>query len=249
MKRELNEKWKDRFERFDKAEPFGVLNYKNPSELKLLDKHSIWGFVFGPFYYLYKGLYKKSLLIFSLMSFYFLILDAFSYLYDIEISNKIYSIPGEVICAMFVNRDLYMLHRRNETVWPRLKALENWKATAIVAVVSLSSFLYFSFAIEPELNGVMVKNVSGNWGRDSDGIFVEMRLQGTAKYIKINDSFYKVRVKKIDVDSVILENISSPNPAGFSFHVAWDSTEESFRLKWIQEKGSDILLDYHSSDM
>jgi hypothetical protein len=245
VKRELNQKWKDRFERFDKAEPFGVMGYKNPSELKLLDKHSIWGFVFGPFYYLYKGLYKKSLLIFSSMSIYFLILSAFSYLYNFEISNKIYSIPGEVICAMFVNRDLYMLHTRNETVWPQLKVLENWKATAIVAVVSVSSLFCFVFAMEPELNEVMAKNVSGNWGSESDGLFLEMRLQGGAKHLKINDSFYKVKVEKLDVDSVILKNISSPNPANFSFHVAWDSTEESFRLKWIQEKGSDILLDYH----
>lgn len=245
MKRELNQKWKDRFERFDKAEPYGGLSYKYPSELKLLDKHSLWGFLFGPFYYLYKGLYTKGLLLFSLIFTYCLVLSAISYLFDISINDKIFSIPGEVVCAMFVNRDLYMLHKRSEAVWPQLKLFESRIATAIVMVASLSSLLYFVIEIEPEVNEVMVKNVSGNWGRVSDSLFVELELQGGDKHVKINDSSYKVRVKKLDVDSVILKNTSSPNPTNFSFHVAWDSSGESFKLKWIRERGSEIILDYY----
>jgi hypothetical protein len=243
----LSNKWRERFDRFEKAEPYGFLKFRSPSQLKWTDKHSAWGFIFGPFFYFFKGAWQKGLLLLAAIFLYCSGLDILAYLLGITIDEKIYGIPGEVVCALFVNYDVYLLHTKNETMWPSLRVFASPAKVAISAVLSLSLFLVCAFKLGPDINEVMVAAVSGKWHSEPDSAYLEIALAEGRGHLKINNDAYPVKIETANTENLVLKNQSPAGMPSFSFLILWDSAEKSFRLKWIKGSGRDVLLDYEDA--
>lgn len=103
---ELSDGWKRKFALIEKA---GGTDWSNLASLDRGDlakvNFNIWGFVFGPFYYLAKGMWKKGLVLFAIVFVANYLLGAF--FDDGAIANQVSTVIGSSLSAVFSNRDYY----------------------------------------------------------------------------------------------------------------------------------------------
>jgi len=63
----ISDSWKIKFELIEKAGGVKLPNAKNlPFGERMKVRFNVWGFLFGPFYYLVKGMWKKAVTLFGI---------------------------------------------------------------------------------------------------------------------------------------------------------------------------------------
>ena len=105
----VSDSWKRRFKAMRKAGGPSLPNFKNLSreERKALSPFNALAFLFGPFYYLAKGMWKKGLTLFVLCLVGLLILDTVMVLVGLGSYARATGFAAAAVYGTLANRDYY----------------------------------------------------------------------------------------------------------------------------------------------
>jgi hypothetical protein len=138
---EVKDAWKKTFRLIVKAEPEGFLKYKKLAELNSFERRKIQynfiAFFFSAFYYLWKGMSRKGLVILGAAWLYIAALTFVEGAFSITLPNVVYYIPPSVICAMFANYDYYQKIVHKEEMWDGLEIFKKLSHCIFFAVGAL----------------------------------------------------------------------------------------------------------------
>lgn len=112
----LSDIWKTKFELLEKAGGVKLPNAKNllfGERMKVV--FNIWGFLFGPFYYFAKGMWKKAISLFGLSVLIIVILEVICK--EFGISNVITNFVAGAIFATRANIDYYKKVKLGDNNW------------------------------------------------------------------------------------------------------------------------------------
>ncbi|GMQ72766.1 DUF2628 domain-containing protein [Tetragenococcus halophilus] len=101
---------------------------------------NIWAAIFGPFYYIYKGLWKKGLLLNSLLV---IIISVARFFIMVEIMNILGLVLQLVVFGLLGSIDVRRKEQNNATMWEELPIVFN-KGVLVVVITGIS--FIFSFA-------------------------------------------------------------------------------------------------------
>ena len=171
-------------------------------------KRSQWSWlgIFGPFTYLYLGMWRRALVILSVsMSFELLIAIA-----DYGRESKDYILPDLLIlsfCVRNLKRDYYNYRVLGEPMWPRLRVMRDGYACGIVA---FALFVMLGVAQLGNPADTLIADVAGVW--QSDGANVVIDVAGKTKTITYGGTSHAVRLRSVNgVNEVIVfEDIRHP---------------------------------------
>jgi hypothetical protein len=117
----VSDSWKRRFKAMHKAGGPSLPNYKNltSEERKHLSPFNVLAFLFGPFYYLVKGMWRKGLTLTVLCLIGVLALDAVMVLVGLGNFTRATGFAAGAVYAALANRDYYakMVLGRNGWWW------------------------------------------------------------------------------------------------------------------------------------
>ena len=114
-------------------------------------------FLFGPFYYFMKGMWKKGGIILTGILFLDTGLMAIELLGNVIVPSMLYWVPGYALCASLANYDFFRCVVHQEYMWNPLRAFEH--PALISVLVTFSMLMYGTFvwllvnAIENNLVG------------------------------------------------------------------------------------------------
>ena len=105
----VSESWKRKFKAIHKAGGPAMPHLKNLTreERKDIPNFNVLAFLFGPFYYLAKGMWKKGLILFVLCFIGILILDALMQLVGLGNYTRATGFVTAAVFAALANRDYY----------------------------------------------------------------------------------------------------------------------------------------------
>lgn len=98
-------------------------------------KIRIWTFLFGVFYYIYKGLWKKGLLLYTLTLIIAIVLVFFTQLFNWN-ESTFFSLRRLMLIGIYATMGPIDIHRKeynNETMWKELPSVFS-KGPAVIAV-------------------------------------------------------------------------------------------------------------------
>jgi uncharacterized membrane protein YvbJ len=112
----ISESWQQRFELLEKAGGVKTPNLKNlPFGERRKIVFNIWGFLFGPLYYLAKGMWKKAISLFGICILIIVALEAICQV--IGISDKITNFVAAAVFASRATIDYYKKVKLNDNGW------------------------------------------------------------------------------------------------------------------------------------
>ena len=118
---DVSNSWKKTFKLIERAEPKGLLQFKEADQLPFSERSKMLrnfkAFFFGPFYYLAKKMYRKGLFILGAACIYTTILIAVERSYSITLPAVVYYVPASVISSMLANYDYYQKVVNNKRMW------------------------------------------------------------------------------------------------------------------------------------
>ena len=154
MKREdCNESWQKRFEILESIDG-NIFNIKKSTKLPYGDKLrisiNIWGFIFGPFYYMAKGMWIKGLILTLLaIGWHFVLLWSGLLLTLPDGVRIVVTLVFPLYCMSFATYDYYRKVVHNEETWTIFSFLQDsmpirlfLSALVIVAFTFYGWFLF-----------------------------------------------------------------------------------------------------------
>jgi uncharacterized protein DUF2628 len=119
----VSDSWKRKFKAILKAGGPNLPDIKNltSEERKAIPTFNVLAFLFGPFYYLFKGMWKKGLTLFVLCFIGILILDAVMGLVGLGNFTRATGFAAAAVFGALANRDYYtkMVLGQNGWWWPK----------------------------------------------------------------------------------------------------------------------------------
>lgn len=112
----ISDSWKIKFELLEKAGGVKLPNAKNLSfgeRMKVVS--NVWGFLFGPFYYLVKGMWKKAVSLLGISILIIVVLEAICQ--AMGISDRITNFVAGAIFATRANIDFYKKVKLGDNGW------------------------------------------------------------------------------------------------------------------------------------
>lgn len=210
----VSEAWKIKFKLLEKigaGESFFYQAMATPEfrALSFWEKYklgfNILAFLFGPFYYLVKGMRLKGFVILGAGC----LLNAAFALVEIAVGLSLpisfYYLPVGVICAQLANYDFFKHVKHNEKMWG---GVPNFLSTPMgVAGFLLGAIILGSVAVwySPQAPNEMLANVSGVWRGNSDQAMVSVNLRGSKGVVNINDIIIPVTVDNVDQRNHIIQ--------------------------------------------
>lgn len=120
------------------------------------DKFNIWAALFGFAYYIYKGLWKKGMLLWSANLIISAIVNVVSSSFQYNIWLSLLTVSHAVLFGLMAPYDLKRKEKYNETMWKVLPDIFKEGSTVIAAGV-LSLFLaVYTLQIEPSLSEIEI---------------------------------------------------------------------------------------------
>jgi hypothetical protein len=112
----ISESWKERFDLLEKAGGVKMPNAKNlPFGERRKIVFNIWGFLFGPLYYLAKGMWKKAISLFGVSILVIVVLEAICR--AIGVSDTITNFVAGAIFASRATVDYYKKVKLQDNGW------------------------------------------------------------------------------------------------------------------------------------
>lgn len=112
----ISDSWKVKFELLEKAGGVKLPNAKNlPLGERMKVVFNVWGFLFGPFYYLAKGMWKKAISLLGISVLIIVVLTAICQ--AMGISDAITNFVAGAIFATRANIDFYKKVKLGENGW------------------------------------------------------------------------------------------------------------------------------------
>jgi hypothetical protein len=112
----ISDSWKTKFELFEKAGGVKLPNAKNlPFGERMKVVFNVWGFLFGPFYYLVKGMWKKAVSLLGISILIIVILEVICQV--LGISDGITNFVASAIFATRANIDFYKKVKLGDNGW------------------------------------------------------------------------------------------------------------------------------------
>lgn len=112
----ISDSWKEKFELLEKAGGVKMPNIKNlPFGERMKIVFNIWAFLFGPIYYLVKGIWKKAISLFGVSVLIIVILELICK--EIGISGTITNFVAGAIFATRANIDYYKKIKLGDDGW------------------------------------------------------------------------------------------------------------------------------------
>lgn len=112
----ISDSWKEKFELLEKAGGVKMPNIKNlPFGERMKIVFNIWAFLFGPIYYLVKGIWKKAISLFAVSVLIIVILELICK--EIGISSTITNFVAGAIFATRANIDYYKKIKLGDNGW------------------------------------------------------------------------------------------------------------------------------------
>jgi len=134
----LSPKWQKKFVSIAKING----SFSRINELKFGDRFNFLAFIFGPFYYFFKGMPQKGFTLIAATYFYSVNLTLFEHAIGITIPASAYAVPTSAICGIYANLDYYRLIIHNEKMWEIFpKKLESTLASALAALLAVTIFM------------------------------------------------------------------------------------------------------------
>src|SRR5262245_3795464 len=122
----VSDRWKRRFKAMRRAGGPSLPHFKNltPEERKALSPFNVLAFLFGPFYYACKGMWRKGLTLFALCVIGGLILDTLLELVGLGSFTRATGFAAAAVYASLANRDYYakMVLEQNGWWWEKQRA-------------------------------------------------------------------------------------------------------------------------------
>ena len=119
----VSDSWKRRFKAMRKAGGPSLPHFKTLTreERKALSPFNVLAFLFGPFYYVFKGMWRKGLTLFVLCIIGGLILDALMELVGLGSFTRATGFAAAAVYATLANRDYYakMVLEQNGWWWEK----------------------------------------------------------------------------------------------------------------------------------
>jgi hypothetical protein len=112
----ISDSWRVKFDLLEKAGGVKLPNVKKlPFGERMKVGFNIWGFLFGPFYYLAKGMWKKAISLFGISVLIIFVLEIICQ--AIGISDKITNFVSAAIFASRANIDFYKKVKLGDNGW------------------------------------------------------------------------------------------------------------------------------------
>ena len=112
----ISDSWKKKFDLLEKADGVKLPNAKNlPFGVRTKVLFNVWGFLFGPFYYLAKGMWKKALSLFGMSVLIIVVLVLICK--AMGISDSITNLVAGAIFATRGNVDFYKKVKLGDNGW------------------------------------------------------------------------------------------------------------------------------------
>ena len=142
----------DQLNAADKPSMFAVQRSKEFKALSFSEKfkigfklYNITATLFGPFYYLFKGMWLKSVVLFTtifLLGSIFIVAELLTIPKIIEQIIDLSSLSLSCLCGILASHDYYLLKTQNEKTWRTLPKWINHPAGAITTLIA--SILLFT---------------------------------------------------------------------------------------------------------
>lgn len=239
---ELSRAWQMRFALLEKfSEESSKLSVKE----RVLMQFNFFALLFGPFYYLFKGMKVKGLLFLSgIMCFHGILLIAETN--GSEVKQGLYIISSNFFPMLFANEDYYRHVRYKETIWEKFPKILTKPFITMPAL--LCSFMFIAFALSYAFSGFSTMyDVSGVWRGDSDGAMVMIDLSNASnKSISVNGNQYLINDINVDEnDEIISMQVNGANGS----HVTWtlrkfESEDGSFYINLTLPNGVQDTLSF-----
>lgn len=144
--------WRERFEILDSLpQVSSIFSLGKTQEFKSLDKKSshkvmfnVYAFIFGVFYYFFKGMWEKGIIILFISMAYTLSLSIFEEALEFQIYSALYWVIPSSIIAIIATFDYYKKVSENQRIWPALHSLNN-KLILIAMVLIVILLCIFPF--------------------------------------------------------------------------------------------------------
>jgi hypothetical protein len=119
----VSDSWKRKFKAIHKAGGWSLPDLRNltSEDRKAIPTFNVLAFLFGPFYYLCKGMWKKGLTLFVLCVIGILILDGVMQLFGLGNFTRATGFAAAAVFGALANRDYYakMVLGQNGWWWPK----------------------------------------------------------------------------------------------------------------------------------
>lgn len=149
--------WQERFDILDSLpKTNSILSLSKTKEFKALDNKSsrkitfnLLAFFFGTFYYFFKGMWEKGIVIAFLSVTYAFMLSIVEEALEIQFYSAIYWAVPASITAVTATFDYYKKVSENQRIWPALKILNNKATLVSMATISILTSILPTLDISP----------------------------------------------------------------------------------------------------
>ena len=126
---------------------------------------NIWAAIFGPLYYIYKGLWKKGLLLNSLLV---IAMSVSKFFLPIEIISVVSLILQFVVYGFLGSIDIFRQEQSGEVMWEELPSEFN-RGVLVITVTGLA-FIVFGFSYKVFNISIFLSKINKVIGRQQDSI-------------------------------------------------------------------------------
>ncbi len=149
---DVNEKWKRKFEIFEKAganKGYSNINYNGiePKQRNLIMFNSL-AFIFSPFYYFVKKMPEKALVLLGIGFLMVIILELFRFFTALTLPNIVYAIPLSALCGIFANYDFYRKKVHCEKMWKKFSVFSSLWAAILFCVIAFTITISALYLLE-----------------------------------------------------------------------------------------------------
>jgi len=249
--------WQRRFDLLDQLNAaelgFSVLG-RNP-ELRRLGLHdrmrvsfNFWAFLFGPFYYLTKGLWIKGCWLLAIGFALNATLFAIEASIGAELPTFLYWVPIAGFCAGYATLDVYLKARTHERLWRGFPSGLAHPAAALASLVGCLLLALTTATFTPtfvaETEDQLRNDISAVWRESSTGAFVRIDMTAPTPSIAVGDHARPITIESVDnVNQVVVFSTSNSTgqPATWSVQQVFDQNDR-FNLLLTMPDGSQEWL-------
>jgi len=206
---EISSSWKDKFKLLENvgakehfiskvmtSAKYKSLGFKEKQQVSL----NVWAFFFGPLYYLFKKMWLKGALLWGAIVLLNTLLFLLEIITNFTFPSVFYWLPGNILCAQFVNYDYYRYVVHHEKVWTKLSFFSKPLHVVVFLVLSLVLLVSVSLFTPQSYQNQMLTDVSKVW-LDDARTEVALHLVGTQKFVTIAGKKIPVRIDAINTDN------------------------------------------------
>ncbi|MEI4283294.1 DUF2628 domain-containing protein [Tetragenococcus halophilus] len=191
---------------------------------------NIWAAIFGPFYYIYKGLWKKGLLLNSLLV---IIISVARFFIMVEIMNILGLVLQLVVFGLLGSIDVRRKEQNNATMWEELPIVFN-KGVLVVVITGIS----FIFSFAGLGYSYLQSNISGSASIPPD----ENNEMANSQQSSTSDSYYTEEITSNETSETDTMETTETIEEGI-----WDDDQNGSNTYPSQEELRDFVADYTES--